>query len=459
MNISTLFELTRSQKLALFQASLGKNLFISGVAGTGKTWLLKHLEELLGKSVELYATCGIAAINLGGVTISSNSGLRLYGYEDDDKTIRNRLYKGYISEGTVIVIDEVGFLSEEQFRQIDLALRACGKSKELFGGFQVIIAGDFKQMPTIGWGTSLQDSEYLKNFRLIELVENVRQREDAEFFNILNGIIRDHGITHEVVRYIQRKHNSDVKNQTTLVATRSLMDHLNSEVETPFDFEEFSCPERDNDRPYESIKIWEGMPVLITRNNNRKGYCNGDTGVITSIDSFSSWDDDEDNESSINVCVRLNRTGEEVWVSMAIKSFSYVTETISVEIKNDRMLAPKECTYEVTDTSFIVYKDGIQIGKLSKKNGRHTIEIRKEESYEYMPLLPAFYLSPRRVQGLTLTHGIIHESILNARRYNPTEATNIQYVAFSRFTNLENVKVEGIEKYQNKISSPVVQIL
>jgi hypothetical protein len=462
MNIST-FELTRSQKTAYFHARSGKNVFISGVAGTGKTWLLKHLSELLGKPVELYATCGIAAINLGGVTVSSNSGLKLFGYEDDDETIKNRLGKGYLREGTVVVIDEIGFLSEEQFRLVDVALRGCGKSKELFGGYQVIIAGDFKQMPNIGWGISLEKGEYLKQFRVVELVENVRQREDAGFFTILNDTIRYVGVTPEVVHYLQKNHNPFVENATTLVATRSLMDRLNSKVETPRDFEEFFCPVKDVDRPYETIKIWEGMPVIITKNNNRAGYCNGDTGVITSIESMyqddeeNSWDEDSEN-SATNVRVRLNRTGTEVWVIMASRSFSYVVEKIKIKTTKNSITVPTQCTYEMTDESFIVYKNNVQIAEIKKGNGKHVIEILSKESYQYMPLLPAFYLSPRRVQGLTLTHGIIHESILYAHVYNSKDAVNIQYVAFSRFTNLENVKVSGIEKIQ-KYSSRILNIL
>jgi ATP-dependent DNA helicase PIF1 len=84
MNDIETIELTPSQKRALLLILQGYNVFLSGFAGTGKTWLLKMLAQLTGSPVNLYATFGLAAINLGGVTVSSHAALKLGLYKDSD---------------------------------------------------------------------------------------------------------------------------------------------------------------------------------------------------------------------------------------------------------------------------------------------------------------------------------------------------------------------------------------
>ena len=56
-------------------------------------------------------------------------------------------------------------------------------------------------MPHIGWGKNLKDSSMLDNFKIIELVENVRQKEDVPFLYILNKV-RENGFTNEVINFI-----------------------------------------------------------------------------------------------------------------------------------------------------------------------------------------------------------------------------------------------------------------
>jgi hypothetical protein len=73
----------------------------------------------------------------------------------------------------------------------------------------------------------------------------------------------------------------------------------------------------------------------------------------------------------------------------------------------------------------------------------------KTNYYDYMPILPANYLSIRRCQGLTLTKGILHESILNADLYNSKDRVNIQYVALSRFEKINQVREKTKTKKSN----------
>lgn len=451
-------QLTKSQKFVCLKVKQKKNIFIEGVAGTGKTFLLKNLEQLTGKKVRLYATSGLASVNLEGYTISSNNGLKLGLYDLSKDQIKNlNDYKWDIE--TIIVIDEVGFLSEEQFEQIDFALRCRGNRNEFCGGFQIILAGDFRQMPHIGWGKSLEKSSFMDKFYKIELIENVRQKEDAPFFNILNKV-RKNGFTNEILNFIEKNHNPKINEGIQIVATRQLMDELNNNLKPPKDTDvyEYECDLKHSDRLYDKIKLWEGMPVIITRNNTREGYYNGDTGIIVRIDE----NDDE-------VLVKLDRNKEEVWVSFVEENY----ETNEIEFFKFSKIEYKYVEYYDEDWGewrksrelfcFFKNKEGkifdfnsfkIQKLKLSIESKKfQKVEICEKKYYDYMPILPANYLSIRRCQGLTLSNGILHESILNADLHNSKDRVNIQYVALSRFEKINQVNVKGFEKNKEKINN------
>lgn len=450
--------LTKSQKKVAYYATKKQNIFIEGVAGTGKTFLLKSLEKLTGKNVELYATSGIASINLGGYTISSSNGLKLKTYEKTDKEIKDSLYKNskeYL-KNTIVVIDEIGLLSTEQFRQIDVALRARGNSKEFLGGFQVILAGDFRQMPSINWGESLENSDYINKFLKIELIENVRQKDDVPFFNILQKV-RTEGITNEVKEFICKNHNPEINQGITIVATRQLMDELNSSVIPPDDAQTkiYECDLNDDDRLYDSVKLWVGMPVMICKTSYNRGYYNGDTGIIVSFD-------EDDNE----ILVKLDRTGQNVWIEFFETEISKEKFKILYEYKKNEPNIISKRTLLINNTSYIddwdlcrsdedkydslmeTLPDDIQeifnnnLYYWPFRTGEKIRIIIDKKKYNFMPILPANFLSIRRCQGLTLTKGILHESILYAEKYNSKDAINIQYVALSRFekTNQFNFK-------------------
>jgi PIF1-like helicase len=322
------------------------------------------------------------------------------------------------------MIDEIGFLSEEQFAQVDVALRACGDPDKFMGGFQVIIGGDFGQMPSeLKWGTALQGSRMLDEFKVAELTENVRQKSDPEFFHILNDTVRNSGVTPEVAAYVSRVHNPDVTQEIVIVATRSLMDESNNAIIPPTRHLSYVCPAEDDERVYDSINVWVGMPVILTRNNKRGGYCNGDTAKVIAVDF--------ENES-FPIKVLVHRTGKEVRIPMVSRTFTYVLET--------KVYDPKNLSYIVDPTPECTYRYRLS------KDGK-LVDISKEVTYSYLPVLPAHYLSIRRVQGLTLETGILHESIINAANYREDYWINVQYVAFSRFTTLKNVNVQGLEEY------------
>ena len=373
-------QFSKSQTAASAEVLSGKNVLIHGVAGTGKTYLLNNLQNLTEKKVHLTSATGSASLQLeGGRTISSFLGLGLY---DEDATF----YCPFVLDNSILVIDEIFMIGKEQWPFIFKSIMRNSRDHRTV---QIVIAGDPYQMPPMHWDVPLDFDVELKDFASVELKEIVRQ-EDTDFISRLMGI-RFYGLSKEDLSWLYQNSGNPERRGTTIVATRTIMDQMNEtivkgEIKFSYDLREIE----DKDKSYETLEIWEGMKVIITSNNFKAGYVNGDTGVVV---GFS-----DNSEATI---VKLDRNGNEVHVKEVTKIYTKEVSTIDEETKEVKITLVKDF-------------------------------------YSYAPLLLAYYLSIRRVQGATLTYGCIHESILTSK------SIPVQYSAFSRFKSIWNVYIEKV---------------
>jgi hypothetical protein len=140
---STVAQLNVGQENVLQLALTGRNIFIGGTAGTGKTELIKAIRKELWKGglrVGMTATTGLAAANIGGVTFHSAFGLSRDGEFRNMKTL---------SELDAVIVDEVSMLDGESLEAFDAVLRRERHSVKPFGGMQVILCGDALQLEAI----------------------------------------------------------------------------------------------------------------------------------------------------------------------------------------------------------------------------------------------------------------------------------------------------------------------
>ncbi len=142
------------QQLALEIMLEGHNVFLTGPAGTGKTYVLNQFIKLAkheGKHVSVTATTGLAASHLGGTTIHSWSGIGVADYLPPN--FAEHVTKGrrdIIEKTDVLIIDEISMLHDYRLDMVDEACRLVRKNPdEPFGGIQVILSGDFFQLPPV----------------------------------------------------------------------------------------------------------------------------------------------------------------------------------------------------------------------------------------------------------------------------------------------------------------------
>jgi GTPase SAR1 family protein len=189
-----------TQTHALTILKTGKNVFITGPAGSGKTYVVNQYIRWLkdhGVSLGITASTGIAATHMGGVTIHSWTGIgikdTLHAHDLQEISERAQVRRK-IEEAKVLIIDEVSMLHHFRLDLVDRVLKHIKKSKEPFGGIQIVLCGDFFQLPPVSRmgepeAHFIYQSDAWKqgNFTVCYLSENYRQGVDA-VVNILNEI-------------------------------------------------------------------------------------------------------------------------------------------------------------------------------------------------------------------------------------------------------------------------------
>jgi ATP-dependent exoDNAse (exonuclease V) alpha subunit len=144
-----------SQDEALAILKTGANVFLTGEPGSGKTHTTNaYVAYLRAHNIEpaITASTGIAATHIKGMTIHSWSGIgikeRLSNYDLDKIASTERVAKR-IAHAHVLIIDEVSMLSASVFEMVEAVCRVVRRNSRPFGGLQVVLVGDFFQLPPV----------------------------------------------------------------------------------------------------------------------------------------------------------------------------------------------------------------------------------------------------------------------------------------------------------------------
>lgn len=193
--------LSEEQESVIELAKERYNIFYTGSAGTGKSVLLRVLIKTLRRmygpgSVAVTASTGLAACNIGGITVHSFAGFGL-GNGDPKMLLKKvRRSKKHVKRWTSIkalVIDEVSMIDGDLLDKLDYVARSIRKDQSPFGGIQVILSGDFFQLPPVNKNQSIEtkfafhaDAWKEAIDATIMLQKVFRQQGDSEFVEMLN---------------------------------------------------------------------------------------------------------------------------------------------------------------------------------------------------------------------------------------------------------------------------------
>ncbi|MCL4338690.1 PIF1 family DEAD/DEAH box helicase [Patescibacteria group bacterium] len=300
-----------TQNEAFDLLKLGYNIYITGPAGSGKTHLLnKYIKFLQSKnaSVGITASTGIAATHMDGITIDSWSGIGLKDHLTD-KDLQEILSKRYLRDRftttKVLIIDEVSMLHAAKLDMLDTILKSARKTDAPFGGIQIVLSGDFFQLPPYSQNRVEADFIFKSrvwskmDLKICYLGVSYRQKDTA-LLKILNAI-RENDITPEILSILENKVQTgeiDRSITPTKLYTHNIdVDAINnSELEKiPEESQSYTMYSMGEEGLVAMIKrsclapenlvLKKGALIMFVRNNFEKGYVNGTLGKVEGFDS------------------------------------------------------------------------------------------------------------------------------------------------------------------------------
>ncbi|MEK7549888.1 MAG: PIF1 family DEAD/DEAH box helicase [Patescibacteria group bacterium] len=299
--------MTQDQALVILKT--GASVFLTGEAGSGKTHTINRYTEYLREQkidFAVTASTGIAATHIGGMTIHSWSGIGIASElsEDDLKHLgENSFVAKRIKKAKVLIIDEISMLDGNVLSLVERVCRKVRKATLPFGGLQVILVGDFFQLPPVAsQGRPVQfafDSEAWQSLSptVCYLSEQYRQ-DDSRFLEVLTAIrksacdedhfetIRERLVTKEelpddTTRLFPKNVDVDAINATEL---KRLPGKQRSFVMARRGPEVLTDALKRGCLSPEALELKEGAAVMFTKNNPSEGFVNGTLGVVVGFE-------------------------------------------------------------------------------------------------------------------------------------------------------------------------------
>lgn len=399
------------QEKALAILKSGKNVFLTGSAGTGKTYVLNQYISYLKERkvpVAITASTGIAATHMNGMTIHSWAG---FG-------IKNRLTRGnlavmktkkylkkHLEEAKILIIDEISMLHKDQLKMVDEVLRFFKGNNEVFGGIQVVFSGDFFQLPPIGQSGEKSRDKYAfmseawvnANLHVCYLTAQYRQEGDNVLNKVLNEI-RTIKISKDSLQQLKNAMNNKpnvLDTPTRLFTHNTEVDQINlAELQKlKGRTRKFKASTKGNKKlietlrksvlAQENLELKVDAKVMFVRNNPENGYVNGTLGKV----------------------IDFNEGGFPVVKTFKGNRITVKQETWGVQDDHGKMLA----------------------------------------SLNQIPLRLAWAITVHKCQGMTLDAATIDLSKTFERGQG--------YVALSRLKNIENLQLEGFNEMALMVDS------
>lgn len=401
-----------NQDLALEVMLSGESVLLTGPAGTGKTHLLNRFIRLAksdGKFVSVTATTGLAATHIGGNTIHSWAGIGIH--DSLPSSFAEHMAKGrreIIEKTDVLIIDEISMLHDFRLDMVDEVCRAVRKKDQPFGGIQVVLSGDFFQLPPVNRGESraggfVVSSDVWQDLQpTICYLEEQHRQEDEALLDILSalrsGDIRRHHAEQLLGRVdatvpedavVTELHtvNVDVDRINESHLDRLPGDELMYTQTTTGSANYVETLQRSVLAP-SVLRLKKGAYVMAVKNSLDRKYANGSLGVVT--------------------------------------NFEPVTEYPVVEFLNGRTVSMAPDTWELRDGD------------------------KKRAGISQIPLRLAWAITVHKSQGMTL----------DAARIDLRKAfvEGMGYVALSRVKSLDSLYLVGINQMALRASEEARRI-
>ena len=314
--------MTQEQALKILKS--GANVFLTGAPGSGKTYTInKYVDFLRSHKIKpaITASTGVASTHISGITIHSWCGIGIKNHlnkYDLNKIATTAYIKKRVGETKILIIDEVSMLPPETLQMVDMVCKKVKQNRLPFGGIQIVLVGDFFQLPPIVQYSRASSDEYSQEilfeetpnrfafnsptwreagFSTCYITEQYRQDDNALL--LILSKIRSNNFDEESLRQIRLRkidglnipagapklysHNADVD-----LVNNQMLGKIESE---PRLFEMRTRGHRalivamkKGCLSPENLYLKIGASVMFTKNDQKKGFVNGTLGIVEGYD-------------------------------------------------------------------------------------------------------------------------------------------------------------------------------
>ena len=294
------------QSEALNILESGANVLLTGPAGSGKTFLLnKYISRLKENKigVAITASTGIAATHIGGRTIHSWAGI---GIKDklsskDISSLKKKAYlKKQFEKTAVLLIDEISMLAAHRLDMVNKVCQAFLNNSLPFGGLQIVMSGDFFQLPPIG-----RDNDFVYKSKIwsemdlqVCYLEEQYRHSDKAMAQVLESLRQD-DFNLNTLKLLQKRMNLKSQDKTLKLFTHNIdVDTINQQELAKLDAREakYLMQGTGDKKILEALKknclapeelvLKVGAQVMFVKNKFSKDktvYVNGTQGVVTAF--------------------------------------------------------------------------------------------------------------------------------------------------------------------------------
>jgi ATP-dependent exoDNAse (exonuclease V) alpha subunit len=295
-----------------------ENVFISGPAGSGKTTIINRFIDIIDAEysgefeIAVTASTGIAATLINGQTIHSWAGLGIDTEPFDKKNISGMMWTkaDQLRYTDALIIDEISMLPAYLFEKLDAVLKYFRRSSEPFGGIQLILTGDFLQLPPVDKGEEEVNSDYAitteawQNADIHYCYMDKSHRATDKRLKYVLGKIASGKVDDKVRNFVESRSSDRVspdknKSYTTLYTTNKNVDKFNQEelaknTNRPVTLKASTSGDPKfvekifkNQGVLKEITLKVGAIVMLTANirdpETQNFYANGSIGRVESI--------------------------------------------------------------------------------------------------------------------------------------------------------------------------------
>ena len=421
------FHLSEAQYRTINMLLKRKSVFFTGAAGTGKSYIIQILRDVLRhldieNKIAFTAPTGVAACNIEGTTIHSWAGIGLANESLEkilDKVRGNMNVRNRWRRTEILVIDEISMLPAELFDMLSVIGSKIRGDPRPFGGLQVVLCGDFFQLPPVRSTRFCFESVYwnqLLGDDGVVILDKVFRQKDSQFQRILNDMRR--GILNDASKSVllSRTQPFSVQNgivPTLLYATNRGVDEINEQKLEAIDEEvveyqahdsgdeEFLAQLRNGMKAPTLLRLKIGAQVMLLKNISvEDGLVNGARGVV--------------------------------------KGFAEPLNTSKGIIR----LPIVDFSVRVGGREALITDEVVEMGSWDQKRGDRVLARR-----EQIPLMLAWAISIHKSQGMTIPY--LSVSFQGMFEYGQA------YVALSRATDLKGLFLEKFNASSIKANEKV----